>query len=333
VHTLRGQVLDGSGEAVAYEAVVCRREGEKDSRAYTDDTGRFVLRGLAAGPWSLEVRGAAAVSLRVPADEPVLLRVSRRERLPIEGIVLDADGIPVPKAMVQARSTEEQGDGGGQAGLSGRFRLLVPAGRYSVEASFSSYTHGSRQASMVFPSIDVEAGAPAVEIRAHLGRTIEGRIDGLPGMDLAGVNVEAAASEGPVSGRAMSGTTDADGRFVIVGLRDGPYTVSVRRSAWLVDPVEGVEGGTKDLRLVVRPGVEIVGRLHWGGGPMPTGLVVEARSGRTKALAIVRDDGTFRCEGLRPGTYVLRVAAESPRIRVEREVDAPARDLTIRLPR
>lgn len=96
-----------------------------------------------------------------------------------------------------------------------------------------------------------------------------------------------------------------------------------------MDPVPDVQAGTRDLKLVVQRGLEIAGRLDWGAGRRPEGLQVEVRSGRSKAFATVGEDGGFRCEGLRPGTYVVRVVADVPAIKIERTAEAGTRDLAI----
>lgn len=351
-HAVRGQVLDASGAPVAGTLVKCVRSEDPAAvtvnharlpdpcaRGYADHEGRFELRGVVEGEWNVFAVGeGAGASVRVPQAEPVILRAAPPpETALLEGTVVDADGRPVPKAIVRARRIDTEGELAGEASLSGRFRFEAPPGRYRLDANWKFWVHGSRHASMVFPPVGAKAGGAPVEIRAAFGKTIEGRVEGPAGADLSGINVEAQV-EGdgrPDSGRSMSDGTDALGRFVIVGLQDAPYTVRVRNSRWLVEPVTNIPAGTKDLRLPAQEARQIAGRLIWTEGEAPVGIRVDLHAEENEedeAVAWVQDDGTFQCGGLKPGRYVIVVTASSPRFRIERTVEAGARDVTIEAP-
>ena len=220
-----------------------------------------------------------------------------------------------------------------QAGLAGRFRVAMPEGRYTVHAKFSSWSDDSPQAAMVFDPVEVEAGGPAITIRARIGETIEGRVLGPAGAKLGGLRVEAAL---PATGdrgprRVRTTTTDAEGRFVLYGLQGGPFELSVigKDLPLLFDPAHGVALGDKDVKLLGHRGFEIRGRVIFDGKPPPkVRATLYAKHGVRRRVTIAKD-GTFHIQGLREGPHDLHLRAGTHNVR--RTLEAGDGNVEIRL--
>jgi hypothetical protein len=153
----------------------------------------------------------------------------------IEGVVLDERGLPRLRASVGC-----EGPGGeakhARTGLNGRFRFSgLGPGSYRLRGP-------SIYKPYVYDPVAADAGSADVVLRPRLGATIGGRVVGIePG-------------DGPFHVRADIGSfysarTDDEGRFVIEGLPDGRYTIVIECEGWFLDPVKGVEAGTKDLEI------------------------------------------------------------------------------------
>ncbi|MHC4491304.1 MAG: sigma-70 family RNA polymerase sigma factor, partial [Planctomycetota bacterium] len=212
--------------------IVASRPGFKEAR----------LSGVRAGPGGVEV-------------PPLVLEEAPQETasqppagsLSIEGVVLDEYGRPGPLAHVTCVPPAGEAITA-FAGLNGRFRLigLVP-GSYRLEKPYSG--------PYVYDPLVVDAGTKDIVLRPRLGATIEGRVVG------------AEPGDGPFRAWAAGETsrgaqTDGEGRFVIQGLPEGRYTVSVTRHGWFLDPpLEGVAAGTKGLELRAVRAVSLRGRV------------------------------------------------------------------------
>ncbi len=119
-----------------------------------------------------------------------------------------------------------------------------------------------------------------------------------------------------------SATSDGEGRFAVVELASGTYTVSIGKlgdleaSAMEYMPlaIRGVKAGTEDLRLQLETGLSISGSIvDTDGNPILESLPIEVvpfgedgrliGKGRTESISL--PDGTFRIAGLPAGTYEL----------------------------
>ena len=178
----------------------------------------------------------------------------------------------------------------------GAFRVegLAP-GTHGVEAGRGS---DGREDYAPLEHRRVPAGTEDLVIRLHVGLAIEGRILDAAGLPVADRWVEAemdreptdAGEEEPAVGppnylhRQIA--TGPDGRFVLAGLLEGTYRVSVddgntRGDASPPFPMErrGVPAGTRDLLLVERRGTALLARFTGakGEGDEPSGLRVFVR--------------------------------------------------------
>jgi protocatechuate 3,4-dioxygenase beta subunit len=263
----------------------------------------------------------------------------------VSGRVLDPDGHPVPGARVavvgrrklallNARADDQHElMGRAEADAGGRFRLEVPR--------TSSVTHYELHAVAATPGLGLgwaelnrDAESPSADIRLRPEQVVEGRLVDLQGAPASGVEVrvssigiarkEVGRYDGLNLGKATpeglagvwpgSATTDADGRFRLVGIGHG-----VRVGLRVDDPrfarqglgAETNEGeGPKRATLPLQPAMRVTGRVTCAdtGEPLRDAIVIVG-SGQSRWNAggtEFRTDADGRYEANpAPGKYLI----------------------------
>ena len=220
-------------------------------------------------------------------------------------------------------------------GADGRFRLSVVAGNYTLRFSAPGYLEAT------YPGVDVDEGetrALAQDPAAVLGFApgqISGTIwrlesDGSTLVPAFGAVVGADAdgdAEGAGPARSVNAVADDDGHFRLVGLRPGPWSVTVALAGHVGSTLARmvVAGGTTDLGRVVldRPRGRLRGRVIGAGAdgvrelPSTTviirGVAGDPATGDVVRVAFVGADLDWSVDGLPRGTYTVR--ASSPGFR------------------
>ncbi len=288
-----------------------------------------------ARPIHLTVRGARdadgvpmnlrpkTFSVTTDAEIEVRLDVGRE----IVGLVVDPDGRGVPGVTVS---------GGGCADDSaadGTFRLrgLAPDLEVTLAAQVPS--------GWIRPEPRrLRATETSVTLALTRGLAIAGKVIGSDGEPCTQCFLQVQ------SGATMqSAQVGAGGRFRIEGLSPGAV-VDLMAMAWNVNGggqrstvVKAVRAGTEDLIVRFERGVDIEGLVvDAQGQPATQGWVMAqplADEGGPAggANGVIRSDGHFTIEGLRPGPYQLSAQADGSANATLR-VDAPARDVRLVLP-
>jgi hypothetical protein len=148
---LHGEVVDEEGRPVPNAAVEVMIP-MKVNRTRAGEDGRFELRGLAAGPVSIQAEEGKRTSGWVEAqvekkkDSPPL-RLVVREMMVIQGRVLSPRG-PVPGARIQAWPSLDQAGGGvvqqAVSGPVGELSLTLPTGTRSLDVFVAAPGHALR---------------------------------------------------------------------------------------------------------------------------------------------------------------------------------------------
>ncbi len=293
-----------------------------------------------------------SVNLKPGAHEVIAFRF--RRPAVIRGQVLTPTGRPVPGATVEVVTTKSEFRGrrvveaglGSSTDAEGRFRIekLVP-GRYLVRARLPAsvdaplnfvYVPRTTTSSQATPVV-LEAGADlaigitalAVPAVAVGGRVVDAGGDPVQNATITLTSLEEPAIPavyfGPEGPRVSAGInplesvrTDASGRFVVPGVRQGLYALqAVVRGTGLLTPVVAagvtevdVRTSTVDsLTIKLLPCARMTGRFLFNGleTPDPERSVVEMRpdgedAHLRKGLAATATnrlaDGTFVIDGL-----------------------------------
>jgi len=322
--TLTGRVVDAAGRD-ALAGVTLRVVG---SGAVTQSTneGRFVLAGLAAGNYRVEVEAAGFITTRLAVAAAAggtldvgviaLNRVAGKvsaiagtvtdalTRAPLRGVTVTINGADSATLYSTADGSFEQ-------------RPVQP-GSLTVNASLDGYRSAGITATLaaggelVVTIALVRAGNPAeVSVQGRL-------VDAVTAVPLEGATVSAAS--GPTQ------RTDADGNFLLGGIPAGAFTLQFRRSGYLAVAyqVSAPAGGSVQMGIVQLapdkpvtdnrppgitsrpPGQSPAGQLYAydvlaedaDGDPLrfalldaPAGMQIEAANGRVRWIPTVAQTG------------------------------------------
>ena len=168
----------------------------------------------------------------------------------------------------------------------------------------------------------MELKAPAVGVRVVLDSlgTIAGRVTGTD--DPNGILIVCLGDARDGQAQALLAVScAADGSFRIEGLPRGRAWTLLASSPtgahW--GRIEGVEAGASDVKLALRDGQVIAGRVTWEGRPVRF-AAVHITSPTWHGYVATANDGTFRSTGLPPGFYRVHVSERSTYL-AEHEVE------------
>lgn len=326
---VRGVVTDADGNHLAGAEVYVKLGGfpptpSRDQYARSDADGHFEVKALPIEQVKLHVHHATQAlsqfdAMPAPADKAkeVTFRLTKGAR--VEGHVLHSDGTPVQGERVNL----SQGFDFFMAktvftDASGAFAFdSVAAGSYSVSTGRFENAASGQQRNVVVPA----SGVVTVEFKSEGDAEATGTVSGsvsLAGTAVAGASLFAVDDRG--MNAAISTKTEADGRFVLKGLRPGRISVTASTDAGL-QTTEYVRirevGGTATLDFQFgRCGVR--GTLVGSDGrttiPGAWILAEVAEKGTPGGWDDVRgnvnstNDGSFSLLGVNPGTYRLRIS-------------------------
>ncbi|HEX3555989.1 MAG TPA: carboxypeptidase-like regulatory domain-containing protein [Thermoanaerobaculia bacterium] len=258
--TAFGRVVSETGTPVAGAALALFGE-PVDSRgvfqAVSDAGGRFEIRALAAGRFTLWVRAEGFPPLRRTVEVPAApARADLGEvQLPagarVEGQVTDTHGAPLMAASVWMELglpfewlvQNEEPKPSAETGADGHFRVLVPRGRpVQLRVEHDGYVP------LQVPGVEAPTREP-LHLALKAARGLVGRIVGPDGEPVADADLtrveelrwstggtgEMSASESP-----LNTTTDARGLFRLTGLEPGALDLRVAAQGYATRTVRGV---------------------------------------------------------------------------------------------
>jgi hypothetical protein len=284
----------------------------------TDAQGRFRIDLPKPTAQMLRVEARGWASRRLDKVEPgartdIVLDKGRA----IDGVVVDEAGQPVGGARVEARSVRgvpsfwdaEAGVVSTRTDAAGRFRIE------GLDASLQRVFAWSGSGRAVKRA--VRGGSQIVLTLKPLG-VLSGLVTDASGRALEGVLVR--ETKGPhFWGEGLGDTSDAGGRFEIVGLDAGTYTVMAHHPDFAPAFQQDVRvelRGRSDITLVLHPGVPVAGRLVDAAEKPVAGRLRVSEAGERLPDALgdlLRAesgvDGRFLLSRVAPGDYVFVVNA------------------------
>ncbi len=315
-----GTTTGPRGEPIAEALILADAGNGYRTSARSDAGGRFELPGVMAGTYTLMARRdgfapglLAGVAVGARSDVEAGLRLGPAGR--VIGRMLDADGkplpgrvsaralggAPVPRALQDVLATEAGGDG--------RFALDgLPLG--SAQVSIAGRGHASR-----LVDVEVIAGtADLGDVILETGVTLAGRVHTRSGQPIADARLWGYARRIDAPGQ-IEGTTDSDGTFVLAGLDEGRYSLSVSALGYGGESLE-VEAGNQNVDIVLQQGASVVGQVVDEAGRPVTAFQVHAQPERTASRQswgswkdVESDDGRFSVDDVTAGSFVLQVTA------------------------
>ncbi len=230
---IAGTVRTRQGAALSNVRMRARKEGSDqgwDGSANTNRDGRFEIRDLPAGTYEVLAEAGWGVGSSRPNLVPASVKgvaagtqdllVEVEEGLRITGVVLKADGTPVPEGWLSASRivkdpAKESAVSSNAPVIDGKFELtgLAP-GKYWIQVGGQDLP--SKQ-------VKADAGTEGVKIQFGQGGGIDGIVLRPDGTPAAKAQVHASGSEGTAYGLA-----GADGRFSLRELSAGTYSLGAR---------------------------------------------------------------------------------------------------------
>lgn len=349
--TITGRIVRGR-DPVPGAAVYLSGPNERELEpVVADRDGRFVARGLRAGPWTL---GASSPQLGAfgPAKEAVVelargqtkdVTIELAYAASISGRVVDQHGDPVRAVIVQFMHTAANDVGLTTSTMDGSFRvaMMTGGGQYRPVVSATSSGSPTRTplppaSGTALPLITLTDGSSEVngvvlavrlERREIAGTVVDA--GGAPVPDARVVAELVVGSDEPRFFRgvqAPTATTDVDGRFAIGELLDGSYALRATSPAGIDGTLLGIRAGRSDVTLTLQAPGTIEATIV---GFEATPSVVALASGGVRASAPVQgtlQGSVARFANLAPGSYV--VTARTPREGASAMVQVASRQTT-----
>ena len=337
---LRGLVTDEARQPVAAASIRAEPRGDgvpsrfslSPRPATSSSDGSFrVAEALYGHPYRLtaEAAGYAPTVLDLPplepgmAVDPVHLVLSKGRR--VLGSVVDSDGNPVAEAEVsllwpldpsEVRSLREAPAAAAATDGGGVFALPdTGPGTYELLVSHADYAH--RPPSQV----EVPAGESDFDLGGltlAAGGAVHGIVRDPDGEPVGGATIQAHERD-RFESPARTATTDADGRFRLVGLASDLADLGVQASGYPVHIEPDVRVDRDDPVLIeLQPGASIDGRVldhgRNGVGGVPVRLRIEFDFSRRSdprlwdavdgvPSQVTDQHGRFRFDGLAAGAW------------------------------
>lgn len=353
---LRGRVMNEKGPVSRFSVEVLTAVSETSaapavmSSIFAENTaGVFEIDELP--PWPFFVRIVAeghaptfSKPLRVGPEQVQDVEFMLSEGCTLEGIVKDADGMPLAGVFIDAESVMAAGqmnrvsmdaDRQTTSGVDGRFHIEhVPA---VPELMVRGYD-GSHAASTLMLDVSSCAAAKSVELVMSEGATIAGIARAGNGLPLAGGRVTLTQR---VTG-FVNAITDADGRYRFESIPDGMARLELTHQGQSNSVLVRVEDGIdveRDIELAAQGTGELSGRITAGDKPIAgLRLLVAASSGPERGFDMrfpVTDAlGAYRVTQLPPAHYVVKVLSSVTSAGVDITQDTPTKlDLDVSAPR
>ncbi len=327
--------------AASYE--VAAASGTGLSSTQSDEEGRYTLDRL---PQDTDLVVSARLEGFSPAYQTGVRAGSSVDDLElrafsgISGTVVDAaTGSAIPKFRVQLQSKEPNRrntpwrDGWHSSefqNVAGEFEFdSVRDGEYVVSAIVEGYAVAAR-------TVRLHPGAnEQVHLAVDRGAAVSGIVTAVDtGQPVENVNVYLSFADREVARAAnhqnFNGRTDAEGRFSIDGLGDAEYHVQLNHKTYFFEDerprISVVDGAVPELSLQMRLGgrlkgsfvapeefdfdnggfaIELVSTPAAEDGTDPAGT--DPKPGDVTVRGWVGRGGQYRVDGIRPGTYRLRI--------------------------
>lgn len=311
---ISGTVVDSTTRQpiAEFQILPLRGQGPNRPATFNSNDGTFTIEHVPAGKIDVQataagyVRGTVSdvevadgktttnVEVRLDPAARVTGRVSGRDGAPIAGVyVMVVESGPRQGAIADSAATDSNGE----------FKLTsVPPGDRRLAFSKQGFL---RQEKAVESAASKESH---VDVVLDRGLELRGRV-----VDESGQPVPSASISAQAPGDGSVGRSDADGSFVVSGLRDLHYALVARKNGFAEGRIDDVvPGGTAGpLTITLRRGATVTG--HVSNVPAGTTWVgVNIIGDRTSTNGRVDSSGSFSVTGVPDGNFTAEASAAVP---------------------
>ncbi len=280
----------------------------------TDAEGRYRVDGAPTGPATISAHQSAGQQLSKnievqPGTNVVDLVLERG--FEISGQVVGPDGTPVAGAELSTQQVTQPGmmhfsyGGTPQARSTGdgTFTLTgVKAGSHTVTAAREGFAPARSE------PVEVAGDVTGLLLELSAGATLKGRILGLEFDELGSLSLVAYGQAGMRQGRV-----DFEATYAFDSMAPGGWHVqaqvagSGRSTTLQVEIPEGVPEVLEDIEFGA--GFSLTGVVLDGGQPLAGANVTASSTAGSSGFGATGDDGRFRIESLKAGSYQVMVIA------------------------
>ncbi len=320
--TIHGLVLDSEGKAAPGASVQAYETWGGGSMAalhsnrfqtLTDEEGRFSISGLSKNSWSgYLIRAtkdgfAAATSKKIslsnkPNTGPITLMLTQGGR--IRGRVFNDKQSIIAGAKVTLKQIEVWFGSSDKEQLTtvltdenGRYTFgLLSRGKYAVDAFAPDFANTRIETLLDIAGSELIDNADIVLMKAHAIRGTVTKNDGTP-LEEASISIRTARSRGKA-------TTDAEGKYQVSGLGEGPYTATATCSGFVKNNKKDTYGSGGIIDFEMKQDGYVLGRVLDAitDDPITTFKVtlqgIQELGGRRRARTTTRrfeaEDGVFQ---------------------------------------
>ncbi len=307
---LSGNILGLAAEDLAQVEVEARGDNGETVAAWADGRGRYEVRSLAPGDWTVTARlwddqrqAKTRVAIR-RSDRELTRDLEFEKRLALTVQVL-YDEEPLPDARVSVRGQRITAERTAMTDHEGRVRFddLAPEGyRIGLRHDRNMIVHNDQ--------VDLQQDRDLV-IRlqgATVGGLVVSAADGEP---IRSAMLSLRPVEGPEY--LVTAGTSNDGRFVVHRVQPNRYRLQANADGFLVgeQEVQVASGQTLDnLEIRLQPAQGARVRVRLASGEIPARVHVLVRDMLAETYSPRGAEGIFELSKLPPGTWALLVSAE-----------------------
>ncbi|HEX6863780.1 MAG TPA: carboxypeptidase regulatory-like domain-containing protein, partial [Thermoanaerobaculia bacterium] len=345
-----GRVVDEQGQPVAgAELALVPAEQDLTPRpridfsAVSDAKGSFRIPNVSAGRFDLHASRPGFTSttrsgILIPENEAQadIGEVTLPPGVAIEGIVVDERGRPIQGAEVVLNPFGPDNVPGDErfiyrdrveTGPDGRFRIADL--RRGMRVGLKAVHPDLNTAEMA--GVEAPTAEP-VRLRLTRPRSLEGRVKDRQGEPVAGARLYFSDTAGePLGGgwdhREAKARTDAEGRFVLSGLKPGTAYVTAMASGYRSRSGQAVqipeEGQAPPLEITLEPGTFLEGIVRDSrGNPVPEASVLIQRppAGGFPTMVRTNEEGRYEAGDLEPGPVQVQVSRRGPSVHAAVEI-------------
>jgi uncharacterized GH25 family protein len=283
-------------------------------KAFTSEDGSFVLENVPAGAMNIVAQAPGYSNGRVNVDveegktvSDVVLELDLGVHL--TGKVTGPNGAALSDASVSLQPSPT-----GQFARSGSVRRATTDS--NGEFTLDSLDPGEETFEISHPkflsttkTVTLKGRDMRMDVQLSGGQHVTGVVVTADGMPVADAEVEAFTASG-MDGDSVR--TNASGQFEFPSLGNARYRFVASKTGYLEGTLEDVDASSgTNLRIQLRTGGTIYGRVTGLSEQELSGASVMARSGRTMSTAAIDPAGNFRVEGAPIGSVQVSAQAGS----------------------